>query len=126
VSPDGRWIAYLSSEAGHDDVYIQSFPGLGHKVRVSTNGAARVWWMPGSDEVCYRTVDERQMMNVKLTRQGDDLVVGQPQVLFHFPAGVVGTDFSHDGQRVLANVAQTGGQGSTARVILNWTALLKR
>jgi serine/threonine protein kinase len=126
VSPDGRWIAYLSSEAGHDDVYIQSFPAPGHKVRVSTDGASLVWWMPGSDEVCYRTIDEQQMMSVKLTRQGNDLVVGQPQVLFRFPPGAIGTDFSHDGQRVLANVAQSRGQGNTARVILNWTALLKR
>jgi hypothetical protein len=126
VSPDGRWIAYLSSEAGHDDVYIQSFPTLGRKVRVSTDGADRVWWMPGSDEVCYRTVDHTQMMSVKLARQGDGLAVGQPRMLFRCPPGLLGTDFTHDGQRVLANVAQTGGQGSTARVILNWTALLKR
>jgi hypothetical protein len=38
----------------------------------------------------------------------------------------MGTDFSHDGQRVLANIATPGGQGSSVRVILDWTALVER
>src|SRR4029079_17567430 len=54
VSPDGRWCAYLSNEAGKDDVYIQSFPVPGHKVRVSTNGAGRIGWMPKGDGLCFR------------------------------------------------------------------------
>ncbi|NIQ54558.1 MAG: hypothetical protein GWN85_14100, partial [Gemmatimonadetes bacterium] len=29
VSPDGRWIAYVSSETGEGEVYIRSFPEPG-------------------------------------------------------------------------------------------------
>jgi hypothetical protein len=37
VSPDGRWLAYVSNESGRDDVYVQSFPALEGKWQVSTN-----------------------------------------------------------------------------------------
>ncbi len=125
ISPDGRWIAYLSNEAGKDDIYIQSFPVPGHKVRVSTGGAQRPSWMPGSDEICYRSGID--MMTVKLTRRGEDLEVGTPQVLFRFPLGVGGMDFSHDGARVLASFSNAEQQQDrTLRVILDWTAMVKR
>jgi len=124
VSPDGRWIAYLSSEAGFDDVYIQSFPSPGHKLRVSSTGASRVWWMPGSREVCYRTADGNEMVGVTLIQKGDDLETGTSRVLFRVPPGVLATDFTRDGQRVLISYASPGAQERTLRVVLNFTGLI--
>jgi eukaryotic-like serine/threonine-protein kinase len=126
VSPDGRWIAYISNEGGTDDVYLQSFPLGGHKTRVSSGGATWLWWMPGSDEICYRTTNRALMMIVKLTRNGEDLEVGEPRLLFRYPLDVIRSDFSHDGQRMLVTYASGGARNRTARVILNWTALVKR
>jgi Tol biopolymer transport system component len=126
VSPDGHWIAYLSDEGGSSDVYIQSFPVLGHKVRVSSSGANQVWWMPGSDEVCYQSTSGGEMVSVKLTRNGAVLDPGEPRVLFRLSSGVEETDWSHDGQRILASVASSGAQERKLRVILDWTALVKR
>ncbi len=126
VSPDGRWIAYLSDEAGHDDVYLESFPVLGHKVRVSTDGASRVWWVPGSDELRYRTASGAEMVAVTLTPRGGDVEVGAPRVVLRFPPEVLGIDLARDGQRVLACVPASGAQARSIRVILGWTALVKR
>jgi serine/threonine-protein kinase len=126
VSPDGRWLAYLSTESGPEDVYIQSFPSLGHKVRVSTTGAGRVWWMPGSDEVCFRTTNGAEMMSVKLTRVGDELEVGAPTRLFRYPPDVAWSDFSHDGRRVLVTAPMPGAQKRRLRVITDWTGLVKQ
>jgi DNA-binding winged helix-turn-helix (wHTH) protein/Tol biopolymer transport system component len=39
ISPDGRWVAYQSSESGRTEVYVQSFPPSGSKWQVSTDGA---------------------------------------------------------------------------------------
>ena len=125
-SPDGRWLAYVSNEAGQIDVYVQSFPDGGHKTRVTNGGAEELWWMPGGDEICYRTADRTQMMSVKLTRDGDGMNVGAARALFRFPPGVEWADFSHDGQRILATISTEGGRNRRARVILNWTAMLGR
>src|SRR5262249_28791438 len=89
VSPDGRWVAYLSNEGGTDDVYIQSFPATGHKVRVSSSGASEPRWMPGSDEICYRSANGPDIMSVKLTRNGDNLDAGAPRPLFHLPPDII-------------------------------------
>src|SRR5262249_9298091 len=37
-SPDGKWIAYSSTESGTFQVYVRSFPDTGGKWQVSTKG----------------------------------------------------------------------------------------
>jgi serine/threonine-protein kinase len=51
ISPDGRFIAYASSESGNQEVYVQPYPGPGEKVRVSTNGGAEPLWSPNGREL---------------------------------------------------------------------------
>ena len=36
LSPDGKWMAYNSDEAGSCEVYVQSFPKGGGKRQIST------------------------------------------------------------------------------------------
>jgi len=38
LSPDGRWIAYASTESGPESLYVQAFPGPGGKWQISTGG----------------------------------------------------------------------------------------
>src|SRR5262245_50738847 len=40
-SPDGRWIAYQSSESGRGEIYVRPFPSAASKWQVSTNGGSR-------------------------------------------------------------------------------------
>jgi hypothetical protein len=35
ISPDGRWLAYSSSESGQFEIYVRSFPKPNYKVRIS-------------------------------------------------------------------------------------------
>jgi serine/threonine-protein kinase len=43
-SPDGRWLAYQSSESGSYEVYVRPFPGPGGKWQVSTGGGVLPKW----------------------------------------------------------------------------------
>jgi Tol biopolymer transport system component len=124
VSPDGHWMAYICNEAGSDDVYLQSFPEMGHKVRVSTTGASRLWWMPSSSELCYRSGDE--MVSVPLTKRGEEMEPGAPRALFRYPQEVEESEFSPDGRRILISAPVPGAQKRTLGVILDWTALAGR
>jgi Tol biopolymer transport system component len=38
VSPDSRWLAYVSNETKRDEVYVGTFPMPGRKWQVSVNG----------------------------------------------------------------------------------------
>ena len=40
LSPDGRWIAYVSRESGREELYVRSFPDRRRRWLVSTGGAA--------------------------------------------------------------------------------------
>jgi hypothetical protein len=44
LSPDGRWLAFLSDESGQDEVYVTAYPALGPKWPLTTNGAAAFDW----------------------------------------------------------------------------------
>ncbi len=38
LSPDGRWLAYVSEESGSPQVYVQSFPDGAQRVQISSRG----------------------------------------------------------------------------------------
>ena len=58
MSPDGRWIAYVSDEEGQREVYVRTFPNVdGGKWQISRDGGASPVWGPDSREMFYLTND---------------------------------------------------------------------
>jgi Tol biopolymer transport system component len=53
LSPDGRWLAYVSDETGTDEVFIRSFPDGIRKQQVSLNGGSSPFWSRRGDEILY-------------------------------------------------------------------------
>src|SRR4029453_8678885 len=53
-SPDGRWLAYASTESGQYEVYVRPFPGPGGKWQISTNGGVYPTWSRTRHELLYR------------------------------------------------------------------------
>ena len=125
LSPDGRWLAYLSNEAGSGDLYVQSYPEPGHKLRVTTDGANKCWWVKGGSELVFTQPTQQRISGVRLVRRGDDLEVGERTFQFTAPDEILSAAPSPDGSRWLAVLAQPGGETRTARLFLNWTALAK-
>jgi hypothetical protein len=128
MSPDGRWIAYTSSQSGRRlDVYLQSFPGPGVQVLVSTGGGRTPRWKADGRELYYIAPDFT-LMAAAIQPADSSPGVGVPIRLFqtrmYGPAGI-GRDYSvsADG-RFLINVNDAGLQPIT--VIVNWPAALKK
>ena len=61
-SPDGRWLAYTSSESGPFEVYVRGFPDNGTKRLVSSGGGMMPMWSPNGKDIFYRTQDQRLMV----------------------------------------------------------------
>jgi Tol biopolymer transport system component len=54
MSPDGRWVAYESTETGRDEVYVRPFPDAnGGKWQVSTGGGINPLWSRDGREIFY-------------------------------------------------------------------------
>ncbi len=46
LSPDGRWMAYMSDESGRFEVYVRPYPGPGGRWQVSLDGGTEPVWSP--------------------------------------------------------------------------------
>ena len=55
LSPDGRWLAYVSNESGRAEVYVRSFPGMEARAAVSVDGGTEPVWSPRGGELFYRS-----------------------------------------------------------------------
>jgi len=126
VSPDGRWIAYNSSETGRWEVYASAFPSFGDKRQVSSAGGGQALWRKDGRELFYLSLDGKMMsVDVKASSM---LEIGPPKALFQTPVTVSPTidqyGVSADGQRfIFGEPLETE---TPITVVLNWTAGLKR
>ena len=122
ISPDGRWLAYFSNETGQDEVYVQSFPEPGHKVRVSPGGGQYPRWADGGRSLRYNNGDA--VVTVPVTG-GEELKPGTPREVHRNLRGVTGASGVADGSLALVSIA-TNQRPRDIRLILDWTALLGR
>ncbi len=129
-SPDGRWIAYTSDESGINQIYVQSFPALGGKQQISSNGGYFLAWRRDGTEFFY-VASDKKMMAVDVKEEDGTLKSGAPKPLFDlrvpsFNAAVAQFAVTADGQKFL--VANTAGEITSMpiNVVLNWTADLKK
>jgi serine/threonine-protein kinase len=84
-SPDGRWLAYQSDEAGPSNVFVVPFPETdGGKWQISAAGGRGPLWSRDGSELFYVSPDD-QMMAVSITTSGGTLVRGEPRALFPIP-----------------------------------------
>ncbi len=127
VSPDGRWIAYTSDEAGRPDVYVQDYPGLASRTLISTSGGADPQWRADGRELFFLGTDQR-LMAVAVT-PGATFEAGIPVPLFQTSVTGLTDVRTHyqptaDGQRFLVNAVGSGDRGSPTQVVVNWPARL--
>jgi Tol biopolymer transport system component len=128
VSPDGRWVAFASTDSGRFEVYLQNFPTPAGRWQVSTDGGIQPKWGRGGKELFYLSVDGR-LMAVPVTL-GALAEVGKPQPLFQTLVDATTGftwhqyDVAPDGQRFLVNAPEISTTPLT--VVVNWPALLKQ
>ena len=53
LSPDGRWLAYVSDESGQNEIYVRPFPGPGGRQQISTDAGVNPVWAHGGQEIFY-------------------------------------------------------------------------
>jgi Tol biopolymer transport system component len=127
-APDGRWIAYSSTESGRSEVYVQRFPGRGARVPISVSGGAQPRWRADGKELFFIGLDDRLMaVPVILPSDGGSFDAGTPVALFATDVGgavhrgsrqqyVV----SRDGQRFLMNTVVEETASTSITLIANW------
>ncbi len=136
-SPDGRWLAYNSSETGRPEVFVASFPPGGGKWQVSDGGGTQAQWSGDGRELFFRT--DAGIMSVRVAAEGGSFRASRPEVVFegNFLGGLRGVllpgynfpdyDVSADGKRFVMFQGTTEGALATeAKVVLGWFGELQR
>jgi serine/threonine protein kinase/Tol biopolymer transport system component len=102
-SPDGRWLAYWSTESGRDEVYVRPFPGPGGQWPISTGGGSAPTWSRTKRELLYTL--NGQIMVAGFTVEGDAFRAEKPRLWSegrHVSRGLFNRmfDLHVDGERV--------------------------
>jgi len=118
VSPDGRHMAYASNESGQFDVFVDSFPTPGTRIRVTTAGGREPRWRRDGGELFFRRGSE--IHAVAIDRAGDRVTARATERLFDAGADVRTYDASADGSRFLLNVPAASAAPRAATLVVNW------
>ena len=127
LSPDRRWLAYVSNATGLQEIWIQPYPGPGAPVRISPNGGIEPVWAGNGRELFY--IEGRKMMAVTLdTRAG--LSFAAPKQLFELDYAITSQppsyDVAADGRFLMLKPADGQSMAAPIVVALNWFDELRR
>jgi Tol biopolymer transport system component len=133
LSPDGHWLAYVSTESGRFEVYVEPFRRRGERLRVSNNGGGQPRWRGDGKELFYLSLDGG-IVSVSVQSGAAGLELGNPTTLVAAArlravaqsADYDDWDVTPDGQRFLVKVPETPNERQRIHVLLNWTSLLPR
>jgi len=121
-SRDGKHVAYVSTESGRAEVWVQTFPGGTDRHRVSSDGGVDPQWL-SADELTFLDTSGRLMLAG--LDFGQDDPVRRSEVLFATHVRTPGASRNNyawrdDGRQVLINESAADPAESQLVVIVNW------
>jgi Tol biopolymer transport system component/predicted Ser/Thr protein kinase len=123
LSPDGKWLAYVSDESGQAEIFVQAMNDANTRAQISSEGGLFPRWARSGNELFFLAKDG--VMSVKFT-PGNALNPGKPVKLFQDKKAWSGYDVAADGRFVAAVEADDKAAGSQLNVILHWFEELKQ
>jgi dipeptidyl aminopeptidase/acylaminoacyl peptidase len=129
LSPDGRWLAFVSSEVGGGEVFITPFPSGVSKVQISSGGGGEPRWSSDGRKLFYLT-RSGTLMSVTLD-SGGPLRSSPPVPLFQTNVAAtvfIGAparnqyDVADNGQRFLISEPPELISSTPMTIVLNWMA----
>jgi serine/threonine-protein kinase len=133
ISPDGRWLAYSSSESGIYQVYVRAFPDTGGRFQISNDGGVYPVWSRNGRELFYRT-ENQSVMVASYTINGDSFVAEKPRLWSDTRLANIGLqknfDLAPDGRRIAAFMPAESPEDRRAQnhvtVLLNYFDEVRR
>src|SRR5262249_16688658 len=126
ISPNGRWLAYMSRESGRAEVYVRPVPGSGSRWAISKDGGDQPVWARNGRELFYLNGD--RMMAVAVTSD-PTFSVSKPTVLFEAKTPSLNAghyDVTPDGEFLMIEPGESEAPPSQINVVLNWVQELRQ
>ncbi len=116
LSPDGRWVAFVSDESQTREVYVRPFPTGAGRWQISTDGGTEPRWSRNGREIIYRRAERYLAVAVS---PGPAFALGRTDTLFSgfYDSGpYTSYDVSRDGSEFI--MVRPGAEGRTLSVHL--------
>jgi eukaryotic-like serine/threonine-protein kinase len=130
ISPNGRWIAYMSSESGTNEIYVRPFPEVDKgRWQVSAGGGSRPRWSRDGRELYFSdspgiNAGPSNMMATPIRADGSTFVWEKPVALF--PRSSYGNyDIAANGRFLMVKFGRANQQQAQIVIVQNWLAELK-
>lgn len=126
LSPDSRWLAYVSDVTGQAEVWVRAYPGPGAPVRVSPGGGAEPVWSRNGRELYYLQGD--RLMSVAVAPQASFTFAPATQLFegrFRRRGQPPSYDVAPDGRFLMLKSPATQAITAHFVVVLNWLAELR-
>jgi Tol biopolymer transport system component len=123
ISPDGRWLAYVTDESGAMEVVVRPLDAAGGRVTISDGGGTEPVWDRRGNGLFYRNGNEFIRASLRFD---PSLRVAGRSVVLRGAFGQwsdVGYDVTNDGERLLVTESITGGQ---LVIVVNWLGELRK
>jgi len=126
LSPDGKWLAYMSNETGRNEIYVCPFPDAGRaRFQVSTAGGAEPQWSLDGRELFF--IDQGNRLVAAQLRAGPALAATEFRSLFS-TAGLIrpgfhqSYDVTRDGRFIFSRFHAAGGGRFPMVRVTGWLA----
>jgi eukaryotic-like serine/threonine-protein kinase len=123
-SPDGKWMAYLSTESGRPELYVTPFPGPGSPTQISVDGTGGGGFSGNGLELFYGNMSTNEATAVTLSAGANGLQVERPRAMFQMPT-FTAIGVARDGKRFLLAVPPGSPEPARVGLVSNWTAGLR-
>ena len=124
ISPDGRWLSYMSRENGANDLYVQPYPGGGQPYRV-TSGGVSFGRFVSSGGIVYAVPGDPRLYLVDVY-PGPPFRTGPPRIVGALPADLIAADSLPDLSKLLVSVPTERNAVVPLTMVTNWTEALRR
>ena len=129
LSPDGKWLAYTSTQDGISNVFVVPFGHGSGKWQISSDGGYSPRWRHDGKELFY-ILGGHEVMSADVTTTGESLSVGKvrPVCQAHMLAlsNVRGAyDVTAEGRKI-AVITTSNEPSEPLTLVANWPALIKK
>jgi eukaryotic-like serine/threonine-protein kinase len=123
LSPDNRWLAYISDESNRPELYVTPFPGGGFKRQVSTTGVDLMDWSMDGKSLRYSRGEQVYALDVRYA--DGKLNFSAPRELMKTSGNINIISVFPDGKRMLATRPIGKNVSAPLDLVLNWQHLVQ-
>jgi eukaryotic-like serine/threonine-protein kinase len=101
ISPDQRWVAYVSDDSGRQEVYVAPFDHHADRIRVSSDSGRAPAWSRDGHELYF--VAGTGVYAAAVKTNGDSIDLGPPTRIYSTNQEISFVDAAPDGRLLVAN-----------------------